>query len=250
MATLTERSVLSRSGVFQKLTNILSDVSSNFSSEQPLNSSRDSEATENSIVQYETAFAHLSFRQDLSTLEHIHIRCRPATSFDPTLHTSLCEAVLGIYPDTCVSDPTNPSPILVRGVVEHRHRRIKAGDWLLAINGTRVNWNNFHDFLSKYRSSRKIRLTIRHPISNDSGFSSSLQPNFELNSIDEKLITVPETLDFIHAVLFYEKHVDMGFRLLYQQPSQKDIFFAAGGLFPTLTQLMHDMNENDSLLRR
>jgi hypothetical protein len=71
-----------------------------------------------------------------------------------------------------------------------------------------------------------------------------------LPSIEEKRITLPEQIDCIHSVLYYQKRANQGFKLLYQHPSQKDIFFAAGGVFPTLTQLMHDMNEQDSLLRR
>lgn len=204
----------------------------------------------NSVAQFDTAFAHLFYRLDLSTIEHVHLRCRPASSFNSTLHTSLCEAVLGIYPDTSASTSLNEAPVLVRGVIERRHRRIKAGDWLLAINGTRLTWQNLHDLLSKYHSARKLRLTVRHPIHNNSTFVSSSQPPIELPSIEEKKLAILESVDCIHSVLYYEKRPEQGFKLLYQHPSQKDIFFAAGGLFPALTQLMHDMNEHDSLLRR
>ena len=253
MSVTTDSRVLSRSGIFHRLGSLLSDVSSNHSLESQIPPFTDQTATTNhDIINFDTSFAQLSYRQDLSTVEHVHIRCHVASSFDSSIHTSLCEAVLGIFPDTSssLSSSSIEQPVLVRGVIERRHRRIKVGDWLLAINGNRLNWNNLDDILSKYRSIRKVRLTIRHPHTYDSTFSTSLQPPITFPTIDEKKITLPEQIDCIHSVLYYQKRVNQGFKLLYQQPSQKDIFFAAGGVFPTLTQLMHDMNEQDSLLRR
>jgi hypothetical protein len=250
MSVTTESRVLSRSGIYQRLGSLLSDVSSINSSESQIPFFTDQTApTNQDLTYFDTSFAQLSYRQDLSTIEHIHIRCHPASSFDPSIQTSLCEAVLGIFPDTSNSS-SSEQPVLVRGVIEQRHRRIKVGDWLLAINGNRLNWSNLDDVLSKYRSIRKVRLTIRHPHTYNSTFSSSLQPPIVLPSIEEKRITLPEQIDCIHSVLYYQKRANQGFKLLYQHPSQKDIFFAAGGVFPTLTQLMHDMNEQDSLLRR
>ncbi|CAF3767476.1 unnamed protein product [Rotaria sp. Silwood1] len=258
MLTTSDPTVLSRSGVFHRLGNLLSDVSSINSSETQISFTNDptTTTTNNDIINFVTSFAHLSYRQDLSNVEHVHFRCHPISSFNSSIHTSLCEAVLGIFPDTSSSisssssSTTIQSPVLVRGVVERRHRRIKVGDWLLAINGTHINWTNINDILIKYHSSRKVRLTIRHPDNYNSTFSSSLQPPIILPSIEEKKLSIPEQIDCIHAILYYEKKLNQGFKLLYQQPSQKDIFFAAGGVFPTLIQLMHDMNEHDSLLRR
>jgi hypothetical protein len=253
MSITIEPTVLSRSGIFHRLGSLLSDVSSINSPESQIPYFIDqTTSSNNDIIHFDTSFAHLSYRQDLSTIEHIHIRCRPASSFDSSIHTSLCEAVLGIFPDTSssTSSLSTEQPVIVRGVIEQRHRRIKVGDWLLAINGNRINWLNLDEILSKYRSIRKVRLTIRHPDTYNSTFSSSLQPPIILPTIEEKKITIPEQIDFIHSVLYYEKKANQGFKLLYQQPIQKDIFFAAGGVFPTLTQLMHDMNEHDSLLRR
>jgi hypothetical protein len=253
MSITIEPTVLSRSGIFHRLGSLLSDVSSINSPESQIPYFIDqTTSSNNDIIHFDTSFAHLSYRQDLSTIEHIHIRCRPASSFDSSIHTSLCEAVLGIFPDTSssTSSLSTEQPVIVRGVIEQRHRRIKVGDWLLAINGNRINWLNLDEILSKYRSIRKVRLTIRHPNTYNSTFSSSLQPPIILPTIEEKKITIPEQIDFIHSVLYYEKKANQGFKLLYQQPIQKDIFFAAGGVFPTLTQLMHDMNEHDSLLRR
>jgi len=253
MSITNEPMVLSRSVIFHRLGSLLSDVSSTNSSEPQIPYFIDqTTSSNNNIIYFDTSFAHLSYRQDLSTIEHIHIRCRPASSFDSSIHTSLCEAVLGIFPDTSssTSSLSTEQPVIVRGVIERRHRRIKTGDWLLAINGNRINWLNLDEILSKYRSIRKVRLTIRHPDTYNSTFSSSLQPPIILPTIEEKKITIPEQIDFIHSVLYYEKKANQGFKLLYQQPIQKDIFFAAGGVFPTLTQLMHDMNEHDSLLRR
>ncbi|CAF1253567.1 unnamed protein product [Rotaria sp. Silwood1] len=257
MLTTSDPTVLSRSGVFHRLGNLLSDVSSINSSETQISFTNDptTTTTNNDIINFVTSFAHLSYRQDLSNVEHVHFRCHPISSFNSSIHTSLCEAVLGIFPDTSSSisssssSTTIQSPVLVRGVVERRHRRIKVGDWLLAINGTHINWTNINDILIKYHSSRKVRLTIRHPDNYNSTFSSSLQPPIILPSIEEKKLSIPEQIDCIHAILYYEKKLNQGFKLLYQQPSQKDIFFAAGGVFPTLIQLMHDMNEHDSLLR-
>ncbi|CAF4740157.1 unnamed protein product [Rotaria sp. Silwood1] len=258
MLTTSDPTVLSRSGVFHRLGNLLSDVSSINSSETQISFTIDptTTTTNNDIINFVTSFAHLSYRQDLSNVEHVHFRCHPISSFNSSIHTSLCEAVLGIFPDTSSSisssssSTTIQSPVLVRGVVERRHRRIKVGDWLLAINGTHINWTNINDILTKYHSSRKVRLTIRHPDNYNSTFSSSLQPPIILPLIEEKKLSIPEQIDCIHAILYYEKKLNQGFKLLYQQPSQKDIFFAAGGVFPTLIQLMHDMNEHDSLLRR
>lgn len=252
MSTTAQSMMLSRSGVFHRLGSLLSDVSSTHSCDTQISFFTDQALpTNNDIIDFDTSFAHLSYVQDLSTIEHIHIRCRPASSFDSSIHTGLCEAVLGIFPDTNSSTSSSTEqPVLVRGVIERRHRRIKVGDWLLAINGNRINWLNLDEILSKFRSTRKVRLTIRHPDNYHSTFSSSLQPPIILPSIEEKKISIPEQIDCIHSVLYYEKRVNQGFKLLYQQPSQKDIFFAAGGVFPTLTQLMHDMNEHDSLLRR
>ena len=252
MSATAEPMMLSRSGVFHRLGSLLSDVSSVNSTELQIPFYVDQTTpSNNDIIHIDTSFAHLSYREDLSTIEHIHIRCHSTSSFDSSIHSSLCEAVLGIFPDTDSSlSSSNNQPIIVRGVIERRHRRIKVGDWLLAINGNRINWINLNDILSKYRSTRKIRLTIRHPDSYNSTFSSSLQPPITLPSIEEKKISIPEQIDCIHAILYYEKRVNQGFKLLYQQPVQKDIFFAAGGVFPTLIQLMHDMNEHDSLLRR
>jgi hypothetical protein len=253
MSATTGPMVLSRSGIFHRLGSLLSDVSSTHSSEYQIPFLTDqTTSTNNDIIHFDTSFAHLSYRQDLSAIEHIHIRCRPASSFDSSIHTSLCEAVLGIFPDTSssITSLSTEQPVIVRGVIERRHRRIKVGDWLLAINGNRLNWSNLDEILSKYRSIRKVRLTIRHPESYNSTFSSSLQPPILLPTIEEKKISLPEQIDCIHSVLYYEKKPNQGFKLLYQQPTQKDIFFAAGGVFPTLTQLMHDMNEHDSLLRR
>jgi hypothetical protein len=245
------RTVLSRSGVFHRLGSLLSDVSSTNASESPIPFFTDQPTiTNNDILHFDTLFAKLSYRQDLSTIEHIHIRCRPTSSFDSSIHTSLCEAVLGIFPDTSSVSSSIEQPVIVRGVIERRHRRIKVGDWLLAINGNHLNWTNLDEILSKYRSIRKVRLTIRHPDNYNSTFTSSLQPPIILPTIEEKKISIPEQIDCIHSILYYEKRVNQGFKLLYQQPAQKDIFFAAGGIFPTLTQLMHDMNEQDSLLRR
>ncbi|CAF0734192.1 unnamed protein product [Adineta steineri] len=247
MSASVESTVLSRSGVFHRLSNLLTDVSSVNSSElQYPYFSDQTQITNNEIIHIDTPFAHLSYRQDLSLIEHIHIRCRPASSFDASIHTSLCEVVLGIFPDTSSSIE---QPVIVRGVIERRHRRIKVGDWLLAINGNRINWLNLNDVLSKYCSTRKVRLTVRHPDNYNSKLSSSLQLPIILPSIEEKKLTLPEQIDCIHSVLYYEKRFNQGFKLLYQQPSQKDLFFAAGGVFPTLTQVMHDMNEHDSLLR-
>lgn len=254
MSITTQPMMLSRSGIFHRLGSLLSDVSSTQPSDYQIPYLTDpTVSTNNNIIHFDTSFAHLTYGQDLSTVEHIHIRCRPASSFDTSIHTSLCEAVLGIFPDTISSSSSLSSteqPVIVRGIIERRHRRIKAGDWLLAINGNRINWLNLDDILSKYRSTRKVRLTIRHPDNYQSTFSSSLQPPIVLPSIEEKKLSLPEQIDCIHSVLYYEKRVNQGFKLLYQQPLQKDIFFAAGGVFPTLTQLMHDMNEHDSLLRR
>jgi hypothetical protein len=251
MAAITEPTVLSRSGVYHRLGSLLSDVSNGNSSElQSTPLIEEARTSDNGIIHFDTSFGHLSYRQDLLTIEHVHIRCRSVTSFDASIHTSLCEVVLGIFPDTCSSISAHEQPIIVRGVIERRHRRIKVGDWLLAINGNRLNWNNLSDILSKYHSTRKVRLTIRHPIIYNSTFSSSLQPPIILPSIKEKKLSLPEPIDCIHAILYYEKRAEQGFKLLYQQPAQKDIFFACGGLFPTLTQLMHDMNQHDSLLRR
>jgi len=252
MSTYVEPTVLSRSGIFYRLGNLLTDVSSLNSSESPIPLFIDhTQSTDHDIIHFDTSFAHLSYRQDLSTIEHIHIRCRSASSFDSSIHTSLCEAVLGIFPDTSSStSSSNEQPVIVRGVIERRHRRIKVGDWLLAVNGNRINWLNLNDILSKYCLTRKLRLTIRHPDNYNSKFSSSLQPPIILPSIEEKKLSIPEQIDCIHSILYYEKRLNQGFKLLYQQPTQKDIFFAAGGVFPTLTQLMHDMNEHDSLLRR
>jgi hypothetical protein len=251
MSVTTAPRVLSRSGIYQRLGSLLSDVSSTNSSESQIPFYPDQTATTNhDIIHFDTSFAQLSYRQDLSTIEYIHIRCHAASSFDSSIHTSLCEAVLGIFPDTSTSSSSTEQPVLVRGIIERRHRRIKVGDWLLAINGNRLNWNNLDDILSKYRSIRKVRLTIRHSHTYNSTFSSSLQPPIVFPTIEEKKITLPEQIDCIHSVLYYQKRANQGFKLLYQQPSQKDIFFAAGGVFPTLTQLMHDMNEHDSLLRR
>jgi hypothetical protein len=252
MSTTAETMMLSRSGVYHRLGSLLSDVSSLNPPESQFPFYIDQTTpTNHDIIHFDTTFAHLSYREDLSTVEHIHIRCRPSSSFDSSIHTSLCEAVLGIFPDTTSSiSSSNEQPVIVRGVVERRHRRVKVGDWLLAINGNRINWLNLHDILSKYHSNRKIRLTIRHPDNYNSTFSSSLEPPIILPPIEEKKITIPEQIDCIHAVLYYEKRATQGFKLLYQQPSQKDIFFAAGGVFPTLIQLMHDMNEHDSPLRR
>ncbi|CAF4059813.1 unnamed protein product [Rotaria sordida] len=252
MSTTADTKVLSRSFVFHRLENLLSDVSSVNSSEIQIPFTIDpTTTTNNEIINFDTSFAHLSYRQDLSNVEHVHFRCRPASSFNSSIHTSLCEAVLGIFPDTSssTSSSTILPPVLVRGVVERRHRRIKVGDWLLAINETPINWININDILPKYHSSRKLRLTIRHPDNYNSTFSSSLQSPIMLPSIEEKKLSIPEQIDCIHAILYYEKRVNQGFKLLYQQPAQKDIFFAAGGVFPTLTQLMYDMNEHDSLFR-
>lgn len=243
MSTMLESRQLSRSGVFERLSSLLSDASSIRSSDRLASG----QSNAMPLIQFETPFAHLTFRADVASLEHVHIRCQPASSYDSNQHSSLCEAVLGIYPDTCLS---SESPVLVRGIIERCHRRIKVGDWLLAINGNRVTWTNLHDLLSKYHTRKKLRLTVRHPIYYDSTFSSSLQPPITLPMIEERKMVLPETIDCIHAVLYYEKRIDQGFKLLYQQPRQKDIFFAAGGLFPTLTQLMHDLNEHDGLLRR
>lgn len=246
---MTDPKVLSRSGVFHRLGSLLSDVSSTHSSDSyiPLFPEQPS-VPKDDLVRFDTAFAQLSYRQDLTSIEYVHIRCRSASSYDVSIHTSLCEAVLSIYPDTTTS--TTEGPVLVRGVVERRHRRIKVGDWLLAINGHRLNWLNLNDILSKYHSNRKVRLTIRHPYHHHSTFSSSLQPPITFPTIEEKKILLPETIDCIHSVLYYEKRVNQGFKLLYQQPMQKDLFFAAGGVFPTLTQLMHDMNDHNNTLRR
>jgi hypothetical protein len=241
-----EASMLSRSAVFERLGSLLSDVSTNGAS----TSSIANPMTDASIIEFDSSFAHVIYRQDLSTIEHVHIRCCSVATFDASLHTSLCEAVLGIYPDTSSSRTSSNLPVLVRGVIERRHRRIKAGDWLLAINDKHLHWYNLNDTLSKYHSTRKIRLTIRHPISYQSTCSLPFQTLFVLPKINEKRVSLPTTIDCIHAVLYYEKQPDYGFKLLYQQPKQKDIFFAVGGLFPTLTQLMHDMNEHDSPLRR
>ena len=249
MAATLDTMVLSRSGVFERLGSLLSDVSSLHSSESAMPPVMDP-ATSNTLIDFHTSFAHLSYRQDLATIEHTHIRCRLASSFDPSLHTSLCEAVLGIFPDTSPSTPPREQPVLVRGIVERQHRRIRVGDWLLAINGNRVNWSNLNEILSKYQSARKVRLTVRHAAHYQSMFSCSLLPPLVLPSLREKRLTLPDPTDCIHAVLYYEKQPDQGFRLLYQHPAQKDIFFAAGGLFPTLTQVMHDMNEHDSPVRR
>ncbi|CAF3275727.1 unnamed protein product [Rotaria socialis] len=249
---MSEPRLLSRSGVFNRLGSLLSDLSSvNSSDVQNPFITDPTTITNNDTIQFSTSFAHLTYRQDLSSVEHIHFRCRPVSSFDSATHTSVCEAVLGIFPDTCSSTASSSvqPPVLVRGVVEQRHRRIKVGDWLLAINGTPLNWINLNDVLSKYHSTRKLRLTIRHPDTYHSTFSSSLQPPITLPSIEEKKLFQPEQINCIHSVLYYEKIPNQGFKLLYQQPKQKDIFFAAGGVFPTLTQLMHDMNEHDSLLR-
>ena len=250
MSALTERRMLSRSGIFHRLGSLLSDVSSGNSGDFAIPYFADQTTTSNEdIIRFDTTFAQLSYHQDLSTIEYVHIRCRPASSFDSSIYTSLCEAVLGIFPDTTTASSVE-RPILVRGVIERRHRRIKVGDWLLAINGNRLNWTNLDEILSKYRSTRKVRLTIRHPHTYNSIFSSSLQPPITFPTIEEKKLSLPEQIDCIHSILYYEKRVNHGFKLLYQQPTQKDIFFAAGGVFPTLTQLMHDMNEHDSLLRR
>lgn len=250
MTDLNRQSVLSRSTVFNKLTNVLSDVSSNFSSETPRTKSSNANLSDNPLIEFQTSFAHLAYRLDMSYIEHVHIRCQSVAMFDPTNHTSLSEVVLGIYPDTSRSNESHPHPILVRAVVEHRHRRVKTGDWILAINDNAVDWNNLEEYLSKINSTRKIRLTVRHPVYINSTFLSSLQPPFELPSIDSRLINIPQTLDFIHAALFYEKCREQEFRLVYQQPNQKDIFFAVGSLFPMLTQIMNDMNTLDSPLRR
>ena len=250
MTTSAEPMALSRSGVFHRLGSLLSDVSTvNLLEPQISYLTDQTPATNNNILHFDTSIAHLSYRQDLSTIEHIHIRCHPASSFDSSIHTSLCEAVLGIFPDTCSSSSID-HPVIVRGVIERRHRRVKAGDWLLAINGNRINWINLDDILSKTCSTRKVRLTIRHPDTYKLIYSSALQLPVDLPSIEEKKISLPQQIDCIHAVLYYEKRVNQGFKLLYQQPTQKDIFFAAGGVFPALIQLMHDMNEHDSLLRR
>lgn len=250
MSTTFEPMILSRSGVFHRLGTLLSDVSSVNSSEAQFTTERTT-SSNNVILYFDTSFAYLSFRDDTINIEHVHIRCRPASGFNPSIHTSLTEHVLGIFPDTI---PTTTSsyqqqPVLVRGVVEQRHRRIKVGDWLVAINGNQVNWTNLNDILAKYNSARKVRLTIRHPHNYQSTFDSSLRQPISLPSIEEKKLSMPEKFDFIHSVLYYEKRPNQGFKLLHQQPSQKDIFFAFGGVFPTLTQLMHDMNEQDSLLR-
>ncbi|CAF4053729.1 unnamed protein product, partial [Adineta steineri] len=147
MSASVESTVLSRSGVFHRLSNLLTDVSSVNSSElQYPYFSDQTQITNNEIIHIDTPFAHLSYRQDLSLIEHIHIRCRPASSFDASIHTSLCEVVLGIFPDTSSSIE---QPVIVRGVIERRHRRIKVGDWLLAINGNRINWLHLNDVLSK-----------------------------------------------------------------------------------------------------
>ena len=249
MAATLDTMVLSRSGVFERLGSLLSDVSSLHASESAISSVMDP-ATSNTVIDFHTAFAHLSYRQDLATIEHTHLRCRLASSFDPSLHSSLCEAVLGIFPDTSPSTLPQDQPVLVRGIVERQHRRIRVGDWLLAINGNRVNWSNLNEILSKYRSARKVRLTVRHAAHYQSIFSFSLLPPIVLPTLREKRLTLPDPVDSIHAVLYYAKQPDQGFRLLYQQPAAKDIFFAAGGLFPTLTQVMHDMNEHDSPVRR
>ena len=250
MATTTEPRMLSRSGIYQRLGSLLSDVSSTHSSDtyMPLFPDKPTVPVDD-LIRFDTPFAQLSYRQDLASIEYIHIRCRPASSFDPSMHMSVAEAVLGIYPDTDTSASTE-QPVLVRGVIERRHRRVKVGDWLLAINGHRLTWSNVDEILSKYHSNRKVRLTIRHPHNYNSTFSSSLQPPITFPTIEEKKIILPETIDCIHSVLYYEKRLTQGFKLLYQQPMQKDLFFAAGGVFPTLTQLMHDMNEHNNHLRR
>lgn len=253
MPMASEPRLLSRSGVFHRLGSLLSDVSSVNSSELHNPLANDPPAlTDKDIIDFDTSFAHLTYRLNLSTIEHIHFRCRPVSSYDSSLHTSLCEAVLGIFPDTCPATTSSPfqPPVLVRGVVERRHRRIKVGDWLQSINDTDVNWINLNDIISKYHSARKLRITVRHPYTYHSTFASSLQPPIILPSIEEKKLFKPDQIDCIHSILYYEKRPDQGFKLLYQHPRQKDIFFAAGGVFPTLTQLMRDMNEHDSLLRR
>ncbi|UJR31637.1 hypothetical protein I4U23_019119 [Adineta vaga] len=252
MSRFAEPTVLTRSGVFHRLGSLLTDVSSIDSSDSQIPYPTD-QITSNDIIHFDTSFAHLSYRQDLSTIEHIHIRCQPASSFDASIHTSLCEVVLGIYPDTYLSTSssttTTEQPIIVRGVIERRHRRIKVGDWLLAINGNRVDWLNLNDILSKYSSSRKVRLTVCHPDVFNTKFSLLPPPPTLLSSIEEKKLTLPDKIECIHSVLYYQKRPNEGFALLYQYPSQKDIFFAAGCVFPTLIQVMHDMNEHDSLLR-
>lgn len=252
MSTYAQATVLSRSGVFHRLGSLLTDVSSINSQESQIPYSID-QTINNDILDFETSFAQLSYRQDLSTIEHIHIRCRPASSFDPSIHTSLCEVVLGIYPDTNLSTSSSPAseqPVIVRGVVERRHRRIKVGDWLLAINGNRVDCLNLNNILSKYSSTRKVRLTVRHPEIFNSKFSLLPPPSTILSPVEEKKLTLPEQIECIHSVLYYQKKPNEGFELLFQHPSQKDLFFAVGCVFPTLLQVMHDMNEHDSLLRR
>ena len=254
MSTTAEPTMLSRSGVFHRLGSLLSDVSSMNSSDIPTPLIPDrATATNDDIICFDTLFANLAYKQDSLTIEHIHLRCHPASSFDASIHTSLCEAVLGIFPDTSSSmssSSLNQPPVIVRGVIERRHRRIKVGDWLLAINSTDVNWINLNDILSKCRSNRKVRLKIRHPCGYKSTFTSSIQPPITLPLLEEKKISIPEQIECIHSVLYYEKRPTQGFKLLYQHPAQKDIFFAAGGVFPVLAQLMRDMNEHDSVLRR
>ncbi|CAF1238332.1 unnamed protein product [Adineta ricciae] len=251
MSTYAQPTVLSRSGVFHRLGSLLTDVSSINSLEYQIPFSTD-QTINNDIIDFETSFAQLSYRQDLSTIEHVHIRCRPASSFDPSIHTSLCEVVLGLYPDTNLSASSSSAseqPVIVRGVIERRHRRIKVGDWLLAINGNRVDCLNLNDILSKYSSTRKVRLTVRHPEIFNSKFSLLPPPPTILSPVEEKKLSLPEQIECIHSILYYQKKPNEGFELLFQHPSQKDIFFAVGCVFPTLLQVMHDMNEQDSLLR-
>jgi len=250
MSATSESRMLSRSGIFHRLGGLLSDVSSTYSTDSQNAFFTDQTSSVNSeFIHFDTSFASLTYRQDLSNVEHVHIRCRPASSFDASAHLNLCDAVLGLFPDTDFSAAYSEQPVLIRGVNERRHRRIKVGDWLLAINGNRLNYNNLDQILSKYRSTRKVRLTIRRAETYTSTFSSSLQPPITLPTIEEKKLSIPESIDCIHSILYYEKKVNQGFKLLYQYPVQKDIFFAAGGVFPTLTQLMHDMNAHDSVLR-
>lgn len=250
MSVYADTTVLSRSGVFHRLGTLLTDVSS-LTSPEPPPSYLAEQSAHSDVIDVDTPFAYLSYRQDLSSIEHVHIRCRPASSFDPAIHTNLCEAVLGIYPETGTVRSSAEPPVIVRGVTERRHRRIRAGDWLLSINGTRVDWINLNDFLSKYSSTRKLRLTIRHPETFEAKLptSSILSPT-ALTSIAEKKIVLPEQIDCIHSVLYYQSRASEGFELMYQQPAQKDLFFAAGGVFPILVQVMRDMNVHDSPLRR
>ncbi|CAF1349267.1 unnamed protein product, partial [Didymodactylos carnosus] len=266
-----DSAALSRTGIYSTLGNLLSDISS-IESDNIVNQENFHQDTAQAFassksgrVYFETENAVITYENDLSSIEHIHIRCKPASTFDRAIHFNLSEAVLGIYPIySKIKNPTEEEYVLVRGIDPLRaagsSRRIKVGDWLVAINGISLTSKNFNRILSKLNVSKTLRLTIRHPINYRSKFSLSekfnVKPTPTITSTTlEQLTHDAADIDFLHCAMYYgrqkqttenDEEETKAFELLYQQPTQKDIFLAANGLFPTLIMLTKDMNNNDS----